>query len=229
MSKKVDIGLFISKVPILNKFELDKVWKFIQLVFTKPAIASSLAVLIWTGMEYNKTKEETLLFLFIYATLSFFILVIIDAKLYFAIQKTKEDARIHLAEIAKDEKIRLQKLSDRKEELDLINDLVRSREGIRSEWLKGWREVILFKLALERDHMQEVLKLSPSEARDQVLATILDQFNVTYQKYIDLMPFTDSSMSEFQIGMQSPPPKPTQNSVEELTEMLERLKSIDDI
>jgi len=199
----------LGKTPILNRLELDKLIKFIKLLYLRPVLGVVFLIQMGFVAQYvfGDSRTETVYMIALFSVL-FVVVLIILSTLELKLQSYKS-----LLEIIEDEH-------------KLISSVSLSQEGLRNNWVIGWIEMMKIQHQQLNDLSGRILYLEAMDDKTKIitLKEIKEGEYAVIDEYKQLFPHLTNSMEEFQIGMKIPPPHPDSTNLEWINETIERLR-----
>jgi len=217
-SEKLDkIQKILQKIPIVNRFETDKLIVLVKAIWVEPLVVLFSLGLSFSIIEYYNHPNKLILniILFITLLLTIFVFAYIIKAMY--IVKKKEETKIYQT-----------KQDARKEKLNLIEKVYLSQEGLRGEWHQGWREILIKKNSYFHEILRSAMSLPINGP--QVIDMILGQIEKVEEEYQNLFNQISNPYKEMIIGMKKPIPNldlSNHQVMKEINAMLKEMENLD--
>ncbi len=208
------LGSVLSKLPIVNRFEVDKVLKIVKAIWIEPLIIGILLGISFGTIQYYNNPTQRLVNILLIASAFLILFVIIYTLKAMYLARVKEET----------ERYKLSKKSE-DDKKDLIEQVLKHQEGLRVEWFKTWQEYLKFQLGLQIESIKEIAidENFSFEMRNYLIIKVIEKFDQNFDKLGELLPLLTADYEHFIISHAKAPPLVQTSAKEYIKNLIDKL------
>lgn len=212
------LEVVFKKIPILNKLEADKILNIIKAIWIEPLITIFVLGLSFGVIQYYNEPSTDLrnILFWLVSLLILFVTIYVFKALYIAKEKEitiryKEQARL------------------KDDQTEMIKSVLKHQEGLRTEWFKGEREIIVIEHSIQKNALIEINNdtVIDETVRKYLINKILVNIDKNHEKYDNLLPQLTNEYEQFIIGHVASPPRLKASAKQIIKDLISELEHVD--